>query len=373
MSDHAPPASSPALHHPVLLGNVVLRNRIFMAPMTRNRARPDGVAAKSATTYYTQRASAGLILSEATQISPMGKGYLDTPGIHTDDQVAAWSKIVRAVHELGGRMFLQLWHVGRISHTSLLPGGASPVAPSAIRARARTLVDHGMIEASEPRALSTREIRQIVADYRQAAHRAALAGFDGVELHAAGGYLIDQFLRSGSNARQDEYGGSAKRRVRFLREVTESVLEVWPSAQIGVRISPFGMSNDMHDAEPEHTFGEVVTVLNALGPAYLHVVETALADEGAAARQVALVTELRATWNGLYIANGGYDSARAERAITEGRADAIAFGRLFLANPDLPRRLRFGGPLNDPDPKTLYGGNDRGYIDYPIWAEAPPD
>jgi N-ethylmaleimide reductase len=353
-----------SLYDPIVLGGMKLGNRVFMAPLTRNRATPSGVPGQWAATYYSQRASAGLIVTEATQISPMGKGYINTPGIHSEDQIAGWKSVVDAVHQAGGRIFLQLWHVGRISHTSLLPGNTSPVAPSAIRARAQTVVDQGFIDVSEPRALTPAEVSDTIAEYGSAAAKAKAAGFDGVELHAANGYLIDQFLRSKSNARTDAYGGNAANRVRFLDEVVAAVLNIWDRGRVGVRISPLGTFNDMADANPEETFARVVDVLNGHQLGYLHVVE----DPIPADCNADFYRRLRKAWHGLYVANAGYDAERGERAITAGSADAVAYGRLFLANPDLPARLRRRGPLNAPDTKSFYGGDERGYIDYPVWA-----
>jgi N-ethylmaleimide reductase len=352
-----------SLYDPIDLGDLKLGNRVFMAPLTRNRATPDGMPGRWASTYYGQRASAGLIVSEATQISAMGKGYINTPGIHSEEQIAGWKPVVDAVHHLGGRMFLQLWHVGRISHSSLLPGNASPVAPSAIRARAQTVVETGFVDVSEPRALSLTEIRRMTEDYGRAASNAKAAGFDGVEIHAANGYLIDQFLRSKSNVRTDTYGGSAPNRVRFLGEVVEAVLGVWGPARVGVRISPVGTFNDMGDANPEETFACVVDVLNGYRPRYLHVVEDTI-DEASPVK-ANFFRDLRSAWKGIYVANGGYDAARGERAVSDGSADAVAYGRLFIANPDLPKRLSRRGPLNVPDTGSFYGGDERGYIDYP--------
>ena len=355
-----------SLYDPILLGDMTLSNRVFMAPLTRNRATPSGVPGPFASTYYSQRASAGLIISEATQISAMGKGYANTPGIHSDEQVAGWKSVVDAVHRSGGRIFLQLWHVGRISHSSLLPQNALPVAPSAIKAQAQTVVESGFVDVSEPRALDLDEIRRTVEDFGRGAANAKAAGFDGVEIHGANGYLIDQFLKSKSNVRTDTYGGSAANRVRFLGEVVEAVFSVWDPSRVGVRVSPFGTFNDMGDANPEETFASVVDVLNRHRPGYLHVVE----DPIPADQQTDFYRRLRSAWKGIYVANAGYDAERGERAVSEGSADAVAYGRLFLANPDLPKRLSRRGPLNVPDTKSFYGGDEHGYIDYPEWAES---
>jgi N-ethylmaleimide reductase len=347
------------------LGSLVLANRVFMAPLTRNRAHADGVPGELAATYYAQRASAGLIVTEATQISPMGKGYFDTPGIHSTEQVRAWSRIVESVHNSGGRIFLQLWHVGRISHTSLLPNNAQPVAPSAIRANSQTLIASGLVPVSEPVALTASGIKETLDDYRRAAANAKEAGFDGVEIHAANGYLIDQFLKTGSNRRTDEYGGSASNRVRFLTETVERVLEVWESSRVGVRISPTGGFNDMTDDNPRETFSVAVARLNSYKLGYLHIVETAQNSKGSSEEDLALSAHLRTLWKGIYIVNGGYDGPRGEEALQSGRADAVAYGRAFLANPDLPRRLELGAALNEPDPTSFYGGGADGYTSYP--------
>jgi N-ethylmaleimide reductase len=374
-----PAGSSPAAHHvveqqehnmpnlfePIQLGSLVLANRVFMAPMTRIRAHADGVPGELAATYYSQRASAGLIVTEATQISPMGKGYINTPGIHSPEQVQAWSRIVESVHKSGGRIFLQLWHVGRISHSSLLPNNAQPVAPSAIRANSRTFIATGSVEVSEPVALTASGIKETLDDYRRAAGNAKEAGFDGVEIHAANGYLIDQFLRTGSNRRTDEYGGDASNRVRFLTEAVEQVLEAWGSTQVGVRISPTVDFNDMRDDNPLETFSVAVARLNGYGLGYLHVVERAQDSKRSSEEDLALSAHLRTLWKGLYVVNGGYDGPRGEEAVRSGHADAVAYARAFLANPDLPRRLQLGAALNEPDPTTFYGGDAAGYTSYP--------
>lgn len=356
----------PTLYDPISVGNIRLANRIFMAPLTRNRALPDGVPGPWAATYYSQRASAGLIITEATQISPMGKGYFNTPGIHSEGQIAGWARIVDAVHAAGGRMFLQLWHVGRISHTSQLPDNASPVAPSPVRARSQTLTETGFVDVSEPRELPVREILATVEDYRIAARNAKSAGFDGVELHAANGYLIDQFLRTGSNQRTDGYGGSAANRTRFLTEVLEAITGVWDAKSIGVRLSPLSTFNDMRDSDPEETFSTVIRRLDTYGLGYLHVVERARDTQPNNAADTALIRRLRELWSGVYVANSGYDRATGEEAVRNGHADAIAYGRLFLANPDLPHRLQHSLQLNVPDPGSFYGGTEKGYTDYPV-------
>lgn len=353
------------LFEPVQLGSWVLANRVFMAPLTRNRANADGVPGELAATYYSQRASAGLIVTEATQISPMGKGYINTPGIHSAEQTRAWSRIVESVHRSGGRIFLQLWHVGRISHSSLLPNNVRPVAPSAIRANSQTLIATGLVPVSEPVALTASGIKETLDDYRRAAANAKEAGFDGVEIHAANGYLIDQFLKTGSNRRADEYGGVASNRVRFLTETVERVLEVWDRRHVGVRISPTSGFNDMKDDNPRETFSVAVDRLNSYQLGYLHVVETAQNSKGSSEEDLAMSAHLRTLWKGFYVVNGGYDRHRGEEAIQTGHADAVAYGRAFLANPDLPRRLQIGAALNEPEPKTFYGGGADGYTSYP--------
>ncbi|GAC1416512.1 MAG: alkene reductase [Acidobacteriaceae bacterium] len=358
-----------SLYEHVQLGSLSLPNRVWMAPLTRTRADEEGVPGELAATYYVQRASAGLIVTEATQISPMGKGYSNTPGIHSPEQVEAWSRIVDSVHAAGGRIFLQLWHVGRISHTSLLPNHAQPVAPSAIRANAYTHIASGSAQVSEPVALTAEGIKETIEDYRRAAANAKLAGFDGVEVHAANGYLIDQFLRTGTNQRTDEYGGVASNRVRFLAEAVEAVLLSWDSKQIGVRLSPTVDFNDMADDNPRETFSVAVERLNGYGLAYLHVVEQAQDGKGLNQEGLALSTHLRKLWKGLYVVNGGYDRLRAEEAVRSGHADAVAYGRAFLANPDLPRRLYLNAALNEPDSATFYGGGAAGYTTYPALGQ----
>jgi N-ethylmaleimide reductase len=348
-----------SLYTPIHLGALHIKNRVFMAPLTRNRANPDGTPGPSAETYYRQRSSAGLIITEATQISAMGKGYINTPGIYLPRHIAAWQQIVDGVHAEGGRIFLQLWHVGRISHTSLLPDNASPVAPSAIRANSRTVTASGFVDVSEPRALMQDEIMATIDDYGMAARNAKSAGFDGVEIHAANGFLIDQFLQSRSNHRTDSYGGSVRNRLRFLMEVVDAVSAVWDASRITVRLSPRGTFNDMGDDDPAAIF--TVRELASGGLVHwLHMVEGSPGDPPASSDVRALFGQLKQDWPGLYIANGGYDGASGEEALQDSRADAITYGRAFLANPDLPWRLTNGAPLNE-----LYGGTEHGYTDYP--------
>ena len=346
------------------LGPLTLPNRVVMAPMTRNRAGRGNAPSPLNATYYAQRASAGLIISEATQISPQGLGYPGTPGIHSSEQVAGWKGVTAAVHAAGGRMFLQLWHVGRISHPSLQPDGALPVAPSAIAPTGQAMTADGMKPFVTPRAVETSEIAGIVEDYRHAARNARAAGFNGVELHGANGYLIDQFLRDGANRRTDRYGGDTLNRARFLIEITEAVVGEWGAERVGVRLSPTNPFNDMRDSNPAATFATAVGELNRFGLAYLHVVEPAAGDP-VPAGEVPDIRFFRKIWHSALIGNKGYDLARANAVIRDGCADLVSFAVLFLANPDLPIRFRRGGPFNPPDRKTFYGGAAAGYTDYP--------
>ncbi|QCO55919.1 alkene reductase [Pseudorhodobacter turbinis] len=353
------------LLNPVQMGILSLPNRVLMAPLTRNRAGSDGVPKDMAQTYYGQRGSAGLIVTEATQISEMGKGYLDTPGIYTEAQAEGWHQITDAVHANGGRIFCQLWHVGRISHSSLLPDGAPPVSSSDRAAQAQTFTANGFEDCSRPRAMSVEDIGRTVQDYRNAAEWARKANFDGVEIHGANGYLLDQFLQDGVNDRADDYGGPTANRMRFLNEVVNAVKLVWPSNRVGVRLSPLGQANDISDSDPEALFSAVYKMLNDQRLAYLHVVGSFPGSEGDEDGK-ALLKRLRKDWGGFYIANGGYDAESAAKAIDEGAADAVAFGRPYIANPDLPERFRRGAALNKPDQDTFYGGDERGYTDYPF-------
>lgn len=356
------------LFTPIELGALRLPNRVLMAPLTRNRARRDGdVPQPMNVEYYRQRASAGLIISEGTQVSPEGKGYIDTPGIYSKEQVAGWRPIADAVHEAGGRIVAQLWHVGRISHNSLLPSHGQPVAPSAIPANTKTFIEGGFAQVSDPRALKTDEIARVVEDFAHAAQCAKEAGFDGAELHGANGYLIDQFLRDSTNQRDDDYGGSAQNRSRFLVEVVRAVSDVLGGDRVGLRIAPFSSGNDISDSDPVATFGTAIEAINQFGLAYLHVVEGQIREDPDASRE--LLHELRSRFSGAYVANNGYTRERAFAALNEGRADAIAFGRPFIANPDLPRRLELGTALNEPDRDTFYGGGAHGYTDYPFLGE----
>lgn len=356
--------TAPDLFSPMRLGPLTLRNRIVMAPLTRSRAGVGDAPGPMNAEYYAQRASAGLIVSEATNISPQGKGYAFTPGIHTDAQVAGWRLVTEAVHARGGVLFCQLWHVGRISHPSLQPDGGLPVAPSAVRPEGRAFTEHGFEPFVTPRALETDEIPGLLDQYRHATACARRAGFDGVEIHAANGYLIDQFLKDRTNRRTDAYGGSIENRTRLLVEVVEAVTGAWSADRVGLRLSPVSPSNDIADGDPEPLFARAVERIDRFGLAYLHVVEGATQGprevEGGFDLQ-----RLRRLFSGPYMANNGYDRALASETLRAGRADLIAFGRPFIANPDLVERLRTGAALAQPDRATLYGGDARGYTDYP--------
>ncbi len=362
------------LFDPVQAGSLRLANRIVMAPLTRNRA-PGAIPTPLMATYYSQRASAGLIISEATAISHQGQGYANVPGIWSPEQVAAWKPITDAVHAQGGKIVVQLWHVGRVSHVDLQPQGQAPVAPSAIAAKTKTVLIQGgvptFVPASEPRALRLDELPGIVADYRHAALCAIEAGFDGVEVHGANGYLLDQFLRSSSNHRTDAYGGSIENRARLLIEVMQAVTDAIGGGRVGLRVSPVTPANDVFDPHPQALFSHVVRQLAPLGLAYLHLIEGATgADrdhvQGDHPFDYAALRALyrAAGGTGAWMVNNGYDRALADQSLAHG-ADLIAFGRLFIANPDLPRRLREGAPLNTPERTSFYGGTERGYTDYP--------
>ncbi len=355
------------LFSPIHLGPYTLPNRMAMAPMTRNRAGEGNVPQPVNAEYYAQRASAGLIITEATQISPQGVGYPATPGIHSAAQVAGWKRVTDAVHARGGRIFLQLWHVGRISHPSLQPDGATPVAPSAIKPSGQVFTYQGMQDYETPRALALSELPGIIGDYRTAAQNALAAGFDGVEIHGANGYLLDQFLRDGSNQRTDAYGGSLANRARLMLEVTEAVCAVWGANRVGIRLSPLQPFNDMRDSNPDATFGYAVEQLNRFGLAYLHVTEMGMDKPGAAGPAFDL-GKLRKIWQGVYMTNSGYDLARASAALGANQADMVSFGVPFLANPDLPARFAKGAALNTPDQATFYGGSEKGYTDYPFMS-----
>jgi len=352
------------LFSPIKLGPYSLPNRVVMAPMTRNRAAAGNVPGALAATYYRQRASAGLLITEATQVTPQGVGYPNTPGIYSADQVAGWRIVTDAVHREDGRIFLQLWHVGRISHPLYQPNQGLPVAPSAMAPKGEIYTPEGMKPYETPRALELSEIPGIVETYRTGAKNALESGFDGVEIHGANGYLPDQFLRDGTNHRTDEYGGTIENRARFLLEVTQAAVDVWGSDRVGVRLSPSGTFNDMRDSDPEKTFGFAVSSLDSLEIAYVHLIEGNESDERHGGRIIPSAL-FRPLFQGALIVNGGYNRERAQAVIKNGEADMVSFGTSFLANPDLPRRLQLGEPLNDPDPKTFYGGTEKGYTDYP--------
>ena len=351
------------LFSPAQLGAISLKNRIVMAPLTRSRApKENGVPQPMNVTYYQQRATAGLIVTEATPISAMGHGYPFLPSIYTDEQVAGWKKVVDAVHAKGGKMVLQLWHVGRISHPSLLPNHVLPVAPSAIKPAGQLYTYDGMVDFVEPRALEASELPALVADYAHATQCALDAGFDGVEIHAANGYLLDQFLRDSTNKRTDNYGGSFENRTRLLIDVIKAVVAVAGSDKVGIRLSPVNPFNDISDSNPQALFNYVVTELNQFNLAYLHVIE---GDVGGKAQAFDFVA-LRKLFKNAYMANLGYDKARGNAAIASGHADVIAYGVPFIANPDLVERYRTDAPLNEANPALFYGGDDKGYTDYPF-------
>lgn len=349
---------------PIQVGPYTLPNRLVMAPLTRNRAGAGNVPQALNAEYYAQRASAGLIISEASQISPQGVGYPSTPGIHSSEQVEGWKQVTQAVHDRGGRIFLQLWHVGRISHPSLQPNGELPVAPSPIAPEGMAATYQGMQPFVTPRALETDEIQQIVEQYRQAAQNALEAGFDGVEVHGANGYLPDQFLRDGSNHRTDEYGGSIENRARFLLQVMDAVTSVWGADRVGIRLSPSGTFNDMHDSNPEALFTYVVSQLDSYNLAYIHIVEPR-EDNGAPEGQNLTARFFRSYYKGIIIGAGGYSKEIAEEVVAKGDADLVAFGRLYISNPDLVERFAQNASLNPYDRSTFYGGDAKGYTDYP--------
>lgn len=358
----------PALFTPTRIGDIEVRNRVFMAPLTRNRASRGSDAPNALNVeYYRQRAGAGLIITEGTQVSQRGQGYIWTPGIYSQAQIEGWKAVTDAVHDEGGRIAAQLWHVGRVSHVSLQPDGQAPIAPSAVRAETKTYIESGFTPVSMPRELALDEIPAIIGEFVQGARNAKAAGFDGVELHGAHGYLIDQFLRDGSNRRTDAYGGSIENRVRFALEAVEAVAKVFGKGRVGIRISPVSPANDARDSNPQALFEHLVAGLNQIGIAFIHVVEGATReardylpfDYGA----------LRKSFRGAYIANNSMTRELAIEAVEDGHADAVAFGRLFIANPDLVERLKHDAPLNAPVVETFYGGDARGYTDYPALAE----
>lgn len=351
------------LFTPIKIGKYTLKNRIFMAPLTRCRSIENNVPNDLMAEYYAQRASAGLIISEATQISPMGIGYPCTPGIHTDEQIQGWKKVTQAVHDKEGKIFLQMWHVGRISHSSYL-GGELPVSASAIKPAGEVYTFEGMREYETPRVLSIPEIQEIVKEYGKAAKNAIEAGFDGVEIHSANGYLLDQFLRDGTNVREDAYGGSVENRSRFLFDVITEVVSAVGADRTGLRLSPSGTFNDMTDSDPQKHFTYVCERLNDFDLAYLHVIDALEADIRHGANVMAL-SLIRDTYKGVLITNGAYDKERGTTTVGNNQADAVAYGTLFIANPDLPERFKADADLNEPDPNTFYTQDEKGYTDYP--------
>lgn len=344
------------------LGAITAKNRIMMAPLTRNRAAAGNIPQAMNVEYYRQRATAGVIITEATQVSPQGVGYPNTPGIHSAEQVAGWKKVTDAVHKEGGKIILQLWHVGRISHPSMQPDNALPVAPSAIKPEGEAVTYEGMKPYVEPHALTKDEIRDILEQYKIATENAKAAGFDGVEVHAANGYLIDQFLRDASNNRNDEYGGSIENRYRFLGEVLGTVMYAWDAQHVGVRLSPENTFNSITDSDPQKLFNYVTEQLGRINLAYLHIVEGDMVN---GSRKLDYVS-FKNNFSGHYMANFAYNFDKAQQAIKEGLADSVAFGALYIANPDLVERFKLGAELNTPNPETFYGGDEVGYIDYPF-------
>jgi N-ethylmaleimide reductase len=354
------------LFTPLNLGSLALPNRIFMAPLTRCRASEGHIPNDLNAEYYSQRAAAGLIISEATSVSPCGYGYPNTPGIHTKEQVGGWKKVTEAVHAKGGHIYLQLWHVGRISHPAYQQDGVKPVAPSAIKPKGQVFTGSTMEEYVTPRALETDEIPGIISEYVHGADLAKEAGFDGVEIHNANGYLLDQFLRTGTNMRGDRYGGTVQNRARLTLEITEAVVGVWGADRVGIRFSPAGIFNDMHDNNPLETFGHVLSELNRFGLAYAHITKVTAQDIAHGAVEGVGPKELRPYWRGKVVSAGGFTLDSGNAALAEGWADAIAFGVPFLSNPDLTERLHRGAPLNTPDESTFYASGPKGYTDYPF-------
>ncbi|MDP9088934.1 MAG: alkene reductase [Pseudomonadota bacterium] len=371
--------SDELLFQPFKLGPYTLPHRIVMAPLTRSRARqPGNVPTPLNACYYAQRAAAAFIVSEATQVSMQGQGYAWTPGIHSREQVEGWRLVTDAVHQAGGRIYMQLWHVGRISHPALQPDNMLPVAPSAIKPAGQAFIESEngqgeLVPFVTPRALQTEELPYLVQQYVRGARNALRAGFDGVEVHAANGYLLDQFINSHTNHRKDRYGGTVENRARLLVEVVEAVSEVWGRDRVGVRLSPLGTFNDMGDDDPMTTFGQIAATLSSSHLAYLHMVNpaTAALEKGIEpdSRCLAMVNLMREKYRGTLIIAGGFDHDTAEQWLKQGRADLIAFGRKFIANPDLPERLRLRAPLNRDDPAAFYGGGAKGYTDYPSLAQ----
>jgi N-ethylmaleimide reductase len=360
----------PNLFSPIRIGPYQLKNRVFLAPLTRKRALEGNVPGPLSVQYYAQRATAGLLITEATQVSQQGQGYDNTPGIHSKEQIAGWRRVTDAVHAAGGTIFLQLWHVGRISHRRLQPGQALPVAPSAIQPGGLALASSATETFETPRALSIDEIPGIVEDFRQGARNSIEAGFDGVEVHGANGYLLEQFLNDGTNHRTDRYGGSVQNRARLLLDVVQSVCNEVGKDRVGVRVSPWADVNDCRDSDPKALHSFVIPALSRIGPAYLHLVEPRTGGErkfdANHEKAPSIATLFRPLFTGPMVAAGGYVLSTAQATIAAGECDAIAFGRLFIANPDLPRRFELGSSLNRYDRSTFYGGAERGYTDYPF-------
>jgi N-ethylmaleimide reductase len=352
------------LFTPVQLGPYTLPNRMVMAPMTRLRA-IDNVPNSLMATYYAQRATAGLIVTECTMVSPLSLGYMNCPGIYSEEHIAGWRQVTDAVHEKGGRIFLQLWHSGRISHSSLL-GGELPVAPSAIAASGTLHTPIGKVAMETPRALETNEIPEIVEQFRKGAENALAAGFDGVEFHGAFGYLIDQFLQDCTNQRTDEYGGSIENRARFLLEVVEAVVNVWGANRVGIKLSPSNTYYGMGDSNPQETFGYAIDALNRFDLAYLHLMEPNEVDLANRDVMNPVTPYFRKIYKGTLITNGDYDHPKGDSILANGDADLVSFGKLFLANPDLPKRFELDAFLNAPNPRTFYGPDEKGYTDYPF-------
>jgi len=371
------PHSLATLFDPVRAGDLQLANRIVMAPLTRNRA-PEAIPTSLMVEYYTQRASAGLLITEGAAISQQGQGYADVPGLYGTEQLDGWKKVTQSVHAAGGKIVVQLWHVGRVSHTSLQPHGGQPVAPSALRANTRTvLINNGVpsfVETSEPRALQAYELPDIVHTYQAAARNAVeTAGFDGVEIHAANGYLLDQFLKAGANERRDDFGGSIENRARLVLEVVRAVTEAVGAGRTGIRLSPVTPANDVFDPDPQPLFDYLVRELAAYPLAYVHIIEGATGGARELPDRPFDYTGLHRAYRaaggkGAWMVNNGLDQALAQQAVREG-ADLVSFGRAFIANPDLVERLRRGKALNEGDRSTYYGGGARGYTDYPTLAK----
>lgn len=369
----------PSLFSPLQVGPYRLQHRVVMAPLTRMRADRSSFAPRALNAeYYGQRATpGGLIIAEASPVMVAGRGNPATPGIYSDEQIRGWRGVVDAVHAKGGVIFLQLWHVGRVSHSSFQPGGALPVAPSAVPITGNGMMamtaDGKMVPYETPRALETGEIKEIVEAFRQAAGNAMKAGFDGVEIHGANGYLLEQFLQSHTNLRTDRYGGSIENRARLLMEITQAAIEVWGANRVGVRLSPYGVANGSGEADPMPLYTHVIKALDPLGLAYLHFIEPRSSGAGRAEvnhqNVPSAMVLFRPIWRGVLISAGGFTGETAEAAIAEGHADAIAFGRIFISNPDLPRRLQHGFPLTPYNRATFYGGEAVGYTDYPVYGE----